>query len=686
MPQPIHLRVPHRQWLAIAALCCITLATSTTAAAQATESSAQPAEDSASTSQTVEGTQGKRQVRAAQDAYLAGARRLERDDLAGAERDFHRAQQLDPANPDYGIAITVAREHRLTELIQQASRARLDGDSTKADTLLAEARKIDPANPIVLEHNSAALIANAALPQADPAARRAASTAGSQTTTPLTNRGQLLAAGESREPWKLQVASLAGTVQLQPATDPRSFHQRANSRDLLRVVASAYGIRVVFDDSVEQKNLRFDVENLQYEQAMPLLMSMAHVFAVPIDETSVLIAKDDTAHRQQFERLIEETVFLSGLTTEQVNDLGNVMRNVFQIKQVTVDAGLQAIIVRAPSDILGPMNRTIADLMDSSEVMLDVQLYEISTTRMRNLGATLPTQIGAYSVAEAASQLVSANPTLVQQAIAQGFISASSSPIQIALALIASGLVQSTLLSDTIGFLGGGLALTGITSVGTVGFNLAFNSSDSRALDDVQMRVQDRQPATFRAGTKYPIVTSTYSTGLSTPSSTLSNATINGVSVASLLAQFSGGSSTTVPQVTYEDLGVTLKATPVIQKSGRINLTLDMKIEALAGGTVNGNPILASRQFTSAITVADGEGALMVSNMNRTESAAVTGLPGLSELPGFQATTDQNAAKDTGQLVVVVTPHVVRHRSNLIAGPRILVRALDAPALAATVN
>ena len=105
-----------------------------------------------------------------------------------------------------------------------------------------------------------------------------------------------------------------------------------------------------------------------------------------------------------------------------------------------------------------------------------------------------------------------------------------------------------------------------------------------------------------------------------------------------------------------------------------------MKIEALAGGTLNGNPILGSRQFASDITVGNGESAMMVSNLSRSESAAVAGIPGLSELPGFQMPISQDAEKDAGQLIVLVTPHVIRRRSNMVVGPRMLVRALDAPA------
>ena len=186
----------------------------------------------------------------------------------------------------------------------------------------------------------------------------------------------------------------------------------------------------------------------------------------------------------------------------------------------------------------------------------------------------------------------------------------------------------------------------------------------------MQLRVGDRQAATFRLGTKYPIVTSTYTSGLSTAGSALGNATINGVPVSNLLQQFAGGSSATIPQVTYEDLGVTLQATPRIQRTGRIDMLLDLKIEALAGGSASGNPVLENREFKSDLTVGDGESVLMASSVSRNEAAAMSGLPGLSELPGFQMPVEENVERDSSQLVVVVTPHLVKQKLQPLAGPR----------------
>lgn len=601
---------------------------------------------------------GRVSVSAAQTAYLTGARLLGRDELEPAEREFARAVQLDPKNPEYTVALQLAREHRVTSLIQLAGQARLKGDIPRSDSLLAQARAIDPENPLVLEHApQRSLEASASLP-AQPV-----STTSAPQSTVITPAGSTLPA-----------PVLAGAIQLRPSVGPAALHLAGDSRDVLSQIASAYGLRVIFDDSLEHKSMRFDMDSATYADAMAIGLQMARAFAVPVDESTVLIAKDDPSDRDRLEPVLEETIYLPGMSTEQVTDIANVIRSIFGITRASVQTTLGAVVVRAPGSVLEPMNVTLQQFIDSgSDVMFDVKLYELDLTRTRNIGATLPTQAGIYSVEGEATNLVNSNQTLVQQAIAQGYISSTASNLQIALALIGSGLVQSSLLSSTIGFFGNGLSLAGITETGSIGFNLGFNQSETRILDDLQMHVGDRQAATFRAGTRYPITTSTYTTGISTAASALSSATINGVSVASLLAQYSGGTSTTIPQIQYEDLGLTLKTTPNIERSGRIFMALDLKIEALSGTSLDGNPVLNSRQFASSISVGDGETAMLVSNLNRSETIAVSGLPGLAELPGFQIPLDQNAETDTSQLVVLITPHVIRRRMNPLAGPEMIV-------------
>ncbi len=91
----------------------------------------------------------KHQMQAAEDAYLAGARMLERNDLAGAEIQFGKAAKLDPQTTTTPMAYAVTHQRHVTELVQESGKARLLGQSEKAETLLAEARLLDPQNAIV---------------------------------------------------------------------------------------------------------------------------------------------------------------------------------------------------------------------------------------------------------------------------------------------------------------------------------------------------------------------------------------------------------------------------------------------------------------------------------------------------------------------------------------------------------
>ena len=585
----------------------------------------------------------KEQARAADDAYLDGARLLDRKDLAGAEKQFAKALKLNPSNSEYALALALTREHHVTELIQESSKARLLGQKDKAEKLLAEASALDPQNNIVTQHSDATVPAISFSPKIDA----------------------------GTESWIRQGPALAGAVTLEPKAGKQSFHIHSDAQNVLRQVFAGYGIRTSFDESVPKQNLRFDLEDASYQEATPIALEMVGLFAVPLDSKSVLIAKDTTENRQKFERQLQETIYIPAMTPEQMQELGTIIRTVFDVKQLSVEASAGNLVLRAPEATLTAVNLTLADLLDGgSQVMLDLNLYAVSRTRQQNIGVQLPQQIGVYNVASQALNIVNQNQSIVNQAIAQGLIPANASNIQIALALIASGLVQSTLLTNTIGFFGGGLTQTGVTANLNLALNLGLNSSDTRELDNVQLRVGDRQAATFRAGTRYPITTATYSNAVPS-SAALAGVTINGVSASSLLNQVAGN-SITIPQIQYEDLGLTLKATPTVTKSGEISMKLELKVEALAGTALNNIPILASRQYLSGVTVADGETALLFSTLTKSESQAVSGIPGLGELPGFQtATADTTKETDSSEIVLLITPHIVRRRSSLVAGPRI---------------
>jgi general secretion pathway protein D len=586
-----------------------------------------------------------RQLREADDAYLEGARQIEKKNLVAAMAAFERAIKLAPNNRDYALALIVARENRITELVQTSARARAHGDIPQADKLLNEARILDPDSRLVAQHTL----------QQPPTAPPPA---------PLRPGRFYSHADPSTFPAADIASTLAGPVELTPLPGKRPLHLHGSAQSVLRNVYSQFGISAVFDNSVSAgRSIDIDMDTATFAEATRIVNMIAKTFAVAVQPKVVLIAKDDPEMRDQLVPEVEETLYFPGLTTDQMQELGNVARNVFDLKQVATSATGGYLLLRGDENVLRQVNATYDDMLDGgAEVLFDINLYEVDTTHNRNIGASPPATYQFFDLAQAGTNLINANQSLINQAIQNGLLNLTGTAAQNELAelafLVAAGVTGASEFTSLLGTVGtfDGLPLAGV-SVGASSFDLLLNSSDTRLLDAVQLRSSNRGPVNFRAGSRYPIVTAQYSSGLS--SSLASTIAGLGSTAQKLLSQYTGASSVSVPQFQFEDLGITLKITPQIQHNDQVSLSLELKIEALAGGSIDSIPILNNRSLTSTLAVPTGKSALLATLVNRNEIRGLTGIPGLSELPGFQG-TDQDIEKDTTELLISITPHIVR--------------------------
>jgi len=614
----------------------------------------------ASNSKSTDAPLSAKQIREADDAYLEGAKQVEHKNLAAAERSFEKATNLNPDNRDYALALIVTRENYVTELVQGAAAARARGDTAHADALLNQAHAIDPENRVVAQHFDAASTPATTAPRAGKAPGMFYSS-----IDPMKYPAEDIA------------ARLRGPVELTPLSGSQNIHLHGDPQTVIRNVYGLYGITVSFDASeTGGAPLSLDMDNVSFDDAARVLDVAADIFAVPVQPKNVLIAKDTPENRNALVPQVEETVYLPGRTNDEMQELANLARNIFDVKHVTASATGGYLLLRGNEKILRQVNAVYDDMLDGNpEVLFDVSLYEIDKSINNNIGATLPSSIGLFSIAAEARSLVSANQSLLNQAIAAGLLTLNGSPIQNLISevgfLVASGTVSASQYTNLLGIFGGGLTFAGLYLGSNSSFSLALNSSDVRLLDDVQIRSSNRQPVNFRAGTRYPIVTATYSSGVSSSlASSLSGLNINGTSVSSLLSQYLGSNSVNVPQFQYEDLGITLKMTPHILHSDEVSLALDMKIEALAGSSINNIPILNNRALTSTISIPAGQTAMLAALVNTNETKALLGLPGLSELPGFQG-TEQDRQKASTELLITITPHIVRSGRMQISSRRI---------------
>ena len=576
-----------------------------------------------------------RHSRTADKYYVQGVRATEKGDVEAAEAAFAKATKADPSNREYAFDYQIAHQHGITKLIQDADKARLMGHPEVARAKLTQALSLDPKNAIVSQHIDDLASLNSQPSQPD------------QVST-----------------------TFAPAIELTPKAGKQSFHVKGTQQEVLRRVLETYGIKVVADSSLATTQVRFDVEDVDYAQAAHLVGLATNSFLVPLDPVRVLAAKETKDNHTTYDRLSLETIRLPGLSATEFSDIGNLAKNVLGIQQAAVQPQQGTLTVRAPIDSLNALNRTLVDLLDGkSEVLLDVKIYEVENTRTRVYGIQPPQTTTVFNVPSELNRVIANNASLVQQIISSGLASAGDYTA-IAAILIASGEIGSSILSSPFATFGNGLTLTGLTSNGITA-NLQLNSADTRSLDQVQLRLDDNAEGTIRSGTRYPITTSSYS------SISASSVSIPGITSAGLSSVLSGlgisasslSSITPIPQVQYQDLGLTFKVTPRIEPNDDVVLKLDLKIQALQGASLNGLPVLTNRSYTADIHLRGGASALVVGNLSRQESNAVSGTPGLTELPGFSSLGSTTKEFDVSNLAVLITPHILRRRHNDPRGP-----------------
>jgi tetratricopeptide (TPR) repeat protein len=586
--------------------------------------SSQAANDTGEPSQTTAGSR-----RRAVKLYLQASKLFEKEKFEEAMQDYRQAAKLDPSNANYALAAELARSHEVTALIQAAAKDRLLRDEPAERAALAHALELDPKNIQVTEH--------------------------------LRELADDAILGQSTSLYSQTGDAIGGPVELAASPGVHSFHLRTDARQTIQQVFKAYGLEATLDESVRASPLRLDIDDATFDVATRTLGLLSNSFYIPLDAHRALVARDTPENRLRFMRQDLETIYLPGLSATDLTDVGNVAKNVFELtgNQAVVEPSAGTITLRAPERTLNSFNATIRDLLAGrNQVLLDVRLIQLAHTSARNTQTQLPQTVSAFNVYAEEQAILNANQGLVQQIISSG-LAAPGDTLAILGILLASGQVSSSLFSNGIALFGGGLTLSGL-SPGPITANLALNSSDSRELEQMQLRLSDGEPGTVRSGTHYPIQTSSFSS-LSGSTPNIPGLTSAGSSSAlsSLLSSLQN-SVPNVPQIEYQDLGLTLKATPKVMRNDDVALTIDLKIDALAGTSINGNPILDNRAYSGVITLRKGEGAVVVSELDGQQSRAISGFPGLNEIPGLSGVNGSDVQRSGSTLLIVITPHVVR--------------------------
>jgi hypothetical protein len=598
------------------AACVVALLFSSAFAAEKTAPPLLPCPAGASDAQC---NPSKHDVKEAGRAFAHGLK-LQQDAPDQAYHEFEHAADLEPRNVEYVTAREIAKQRLVYDHIHRGSEELAAGKQIEALADFRNAATLDPANQFAQQRIKDAL-----------------GDAAPKTSGPP------------------ELIEQSPEIRLLPSTSVASFHFRGDSKQLLTTVASTYGVSAQIDDSVPSRQVRFDVDKVDFFKAMLIAGQMTKSFWTPISEKQVLILMDNPENRRQYERMGMRTFYIPGMQPStgsdapgQMTGIVNLLRNLFDIRFVTPNVATSTLVVRGPQASLDAATRLLETLDTTRpEVMLEIHVYQVDHTFARNIGVHIPYDFNFFNIpAGALAALGGQNiQDLINQLIAGGGINqANNTAISALLAQLQSQ--QNSIFSQPLATFGGGKTLTGV-SLDQLSAQLSLNEGWVKTLDDATLRASQGQEATFRMGSRFPILNASFAP------------VFNTAAISRVLQNDSFQAA--FPSFNYEDLGLTIKAKPAITSDNTVGLALNVNLRALSSQSINGVPVIGNREYQGSISLADGEPAVVAGQISRSETHNLIGIPGISQVPGLNKLTGMNEKQfQEDELLVVITPHITR--------------------------
>jgi type II secretory pathway component GspD/PulD (secretin) len=454
-----------------------------------------------------------------------------------------------------------------------------------------------------------------------------------------------------------------GETRLRPLAGAQNFDLSGSSVDLMHQFARSFGITTVPESGLTSRQVKVKLDNVTWETGSEIIGKLSKILIIPMSETQVLLANDTEDNRRNLIRMSLRTFYaLGGSSPQDLTDLTTALRVLFDLRYITPNVAMGSIVIRAPQATMDAIAMFLDYVQDDRPtVMLDVKVFQISSVLSKDLGTSVPTELTVFNVTSEIRNLVSSSA--YAQIVAA--LQAAGQPVNattILAGLLASSSSTSSVLGQPFGTFGGGLTLTGVTLPAS-SVHFSANNALTRTLDDVMLRAGHGKAATLKVGERYPIVSSQFS-ATSAASSLLSSLGIN---------SSTAGTSVPSPQFTYEDLGLTLKATPQVHGK-TISLDYELTLRSLGATQSNGLPIVNNQEMKGAISTEDGEPIVIAGLVSKSEVASLNGIPLVSMLPvlgkAFSEETKQNTYDE---LLVVLTPHISMGRNRTGSGSYITI-------------
>jgi len=420
-----------------------------------------------------------------------------------------------------------------------------------------------------------------------------------------------------------RVQEAAGPVELAPIQNiPITIKATQDSKVIYETVGRLAGINVLFDPDYTSRQIRVDLNSVSLEEALEIIAMESKTFWRPVTPNTVFIASDNPAKRKELEQNVVKTLYMANLSQPtELQDVVNALRQILEISRLQPLPSESAIIIRGTPDQIALAEKLVNDLDRSKpEVIVDVAIMQISRNKARTLGINPPTS---------ATVTLQPNVNTTSSTVTNGTTTVNGSTTT-----GSSGINLNTL---------GNLNATDFqVTIPPATLTALFSDSDSKLIQNPEIRAVDGQKASLKIGQRVPVATGSFQPG------------IGGVGINPLVNT----------QFQYLDVGVNIDITPKVHLDGEVTLKITMDVSAVdsfqnIGGI--SQPVIGQRKIEQEVRLREGEANLLGGMLENSQTKSLTGIPGLGQIPFLKYFFAQENKQDSQtETVFVLIPHVVR--------------------------
>ena len=526
-------------------------------------------------------------------AGCATGRAFARGEAAGHAGDweaavgfYRQALQDDPDRPDYKIALERAM---VAAAAMYSDRGRQFEEAGQLDEALRAYRKAQEFEP----------------------SNRTLSAKAAQIDRTLRDRLEAATPRPDIERLKQQARSTRAEPMLSPSNPEPLIINFTNTslRDILSFVGAVSGINVTFDRDFQDRPITLKLEGVSLEEGLQQIMIANQLFYRVLNDRTIIVAADNTQKRTQYEPQVIRTFYISHADASELSTmlLGMVRVAGMAIQpQIMPNKTSNTITVRATAPVVEIVERVIdANDKPRAEVMVDVQILEVSRERAKNYGLDL----GSYSAALAFSP--------------ESAPAADSRPFNL------NTVSQGVSTADFY------------LSVPSAVIRFLESDSQTKVLAKPNLRGVEGQKLSLNLGEDVPVPSTTF-----TP-----------------LAG-SGVGSSPLTSYGYRTIGIIVEMTPRVTYDGDVVLEISVENSARGQDTnIAGQnlPSFFSRKVQTKLRLRDGESNLLAGLLREDERKSLKGFPGVMRLPIVKQlfSANDNTIKQT-DIVMLLTPRIIR--------------------------